>query len=644
MDDPPQDPEGAEEPAEEAASVPPELSLFYFLQREELCDCVVQLPPRASASEVPAEEIKCHKLALCSFSGYFFRRFVLEGETASVELPPLPEDEELRRQLDVHSLFPLALRYAYAGQKWEALAEDVTANNCTGLYALAMLLKATSLAREAFEFFEMSALTPATAARLLYLAVQLQAGNEALAAANERCMEVVRLGFEEVYQSPPDMSLLCMLPVDVLAPLLEADDLEVRKEGTVLEAVRRILWRRMPREERQLTVKSARLCDAGSLPAGIKLAGELEDSASWTLLVLDEPPVEIAADLGPQVSKYAASTPAGPLSEPNPGEGIAIQELSVRFPAGSVGPGRRGALLLRAMCGMEVILCALLPTDQLPQELGLEAEEELEAQALLPDGNPAGTVKFRWMVADAPPPEAAEETPAEAEGEAPSAVPDSPLTGDEVSRVLACVRFPHLEHGDLLRASKDSLLQDAGAQPQVLAALSARLAQYEAADGETFAGSQAPRPSTQKGQKGGRGPISKVMSGPMNAPSPPPPPPEVTMVSTMGAAAGVSLFACPACQGKGSLKLQQVGTRWVARCVRQASCQNVIYLPSCIVAAAPDGHCAACALRLGCEVRTLTIRIGRDQTQSLRKLPGGHDTLRGVCIAGCNDTLSMLGS
>ena len=91
------------------------------------------------------------------------------------------------------------------------------------------------------------------------------------------------------------------------------------------------------------------------------------------------------------------------------------------------------------------------------------------------------------------------------------------------------------------------------------------------------------------------------------------------------------------------MQLRQADGRWLARCNRLASCNEAIWLPSTVVAAAVDGHCASCALRLGAEVRTLTVRLGRDQCRALRKLPNGVDTLRGMCIAGCNDMLSLLG-
>mmetsp|Transcript_17620 Transcript_17620/g.26604 ORF Transcript_17620/g.26604 Transcript_17620/m.26604 type:complete len:82 (+) Transcript_17620:69-314(+) len=58
-----------------------------------------------------------------------------------------------------------------------------------------------------------------------------------------------------------------------------------------------------------------------------------------------------------------------------------------------------------------------------------------------------------------------------------------------------------------------------------------------------------------------------------------------------------------------------------------------------------DGHCAACTLRFNCDVRTLTLRLGwlgRQHSDQLARLPGGVDTLRGVCVAGCNDALQAL--
>merc|ERR1712087_1036591 len=119
----------------------------------------------------------------------------------------------------------------------------------------------------------------------------------------------------------------------------------------------------------------------------------------------------------------------------------------------------------------------------------------------------------------------------------------------------------------------------------------------------------------------------------------------------MGGAAGSPLFPCGACGGRnyadggrGQMLLRQKDMQWLAACSRHPTCQNILRLPSCVTAAAIDGHCAACTLRLGTDVRTLTVRVGGAHAATLVKMPGGVDTLRGVCIAGCTDILSRLGA
>lgn len=667
----PQGSEGAEpvategeEPAGE--TVPEGLTLLHFFGRDELCDCAVRLPTEGEEGK----EVKCHRLLLCSCSGYFYRKFILEGVEASsggslpvVDVPTLPEDRELRRQIDVHALMPLLLRYAYASQKWEALDGLVTADNATGLYVFAALLEAEFLAKAAMEHLEATGLSPQTATRLLYLAMQLQAtGGDVFRDAFERCSESVRLGFGQALQSPVEAELLCKLPVSLLGTMLQADDLEVSSEGSVLQVVRRVLWRRMAREDRSLSVVGGKLCDAGHL------LEQSVDAATvvWQLSVLEESPETPAADPGPaEVAKYTVRSAVSPFAESAPSEGVPIQDLSLRFPVRSLGPKRSGCLLLQAKdAGTsfikkndgEVLLAALLPVNLLPEPGQESGEEDLSVDAHSPDGQPAGTIRFKWNVEPAPPvPDATEtaEGEATAEGESPPSsedfVPDAPVTAEDVDRLLSAVRFAYLEHKDLLAASKDPVLLEAGAQQQVLAALSSRLSQYETAGVENEEeGAVPPRPATLRDPQAP--PVAHEQ--PIAQEDAPQPPSETPYTgrgavggsgALPGASAGHPLFACMACDGKGKLQLRQHGVRWCARCSRHSSCQHVIWLPSCIMAAAVDGHCAQCALRLGSEVRTLTVRVGREHLGALQKLPGGVDTLRGMCIAGCNDTLSLLG-
>ncbi|CAE8596512.1 unnamed protein product [Polarella glacialis] len=102
-----------------------------------------------------------------------------------------------------------------------------------------------------------------------------------------------------------------------------------------------------------------------------------------------------------------------------------------------------------------------------------------------------------------------------------------------------------------------------------------------------------------------------------------------------------SLTPCGACGGQGSLVLRQ-NPRWCVQCSRSPACQNTLWLPSCVVAAAVDGLCGTCGPRLQCDVRTLSLRLATGHNAGAL-LAVGEDTLRGVCIAGCNDTLSRLG-
>ncbi|CAE7426454.1 unnamed protein product [Symbiodinium sp. CCMP2592] len=622
----------AKEDAPPAFAVPSDLSLSYFYGRDDLADCAIRLPALPGEE---AQEVKCHRLALCSCSGFFFRSFLEPSEQPTTsELPTLPDDAELRRQMPIPALFQLILRFAYAAQRWEALENQVSPGQLPGLYALALLLEARLLAEAAYSRLDAN-LSPSTAASLLYLS-QLCGSSEDFRAAKSRCLEVVRGGFGVLCDVPASLGLVCKLPVDVLVTLLEDDSLEVSTEGRVLQAVRHTLWRRLPRTGRSLKL-SGRLCASPALQAeeGLQL--------NWQLQILENSLSEPSVLPAPPVERFFAAGTA-PAAETAPGEGSQLPELSLRLP----GDAAPVALLRATRETGEVGVTALLSLESLPE--GEEPSAEAAAEALDAEGKPAGTVRFTWTVSEA----AAEEAPS-AEGEeakeeggekevtkAPTP-PDALLTNEEVQRLLATVRFPHLEHKDLLAAMKDPILAEAGAQQHILAALSSRLSQYEAVDGA--ATSAQPRPSTVR-----RGP-----PGPGSPRAPPPPPMEEEsgaqspLRSTLGrgtqlGVSGVALFPCSVCSGQGRMQLRHVGDRWSARCSRHASCGNTQWLPSCVVAAAVDGHCGPCSLRMGAEVRTLSIRIGRDQQQTLLRLPSGTDTLRGMCIAGCHDLMSLLGA
>lgn len=581
--------------------MPEDLNLLHFLGREELSDCSVRLP---ASGALPAQEVKCHRLALCSTSGYCFQKFLAPDAPSSLDLPELPDDAELRRQMPLQSLFQLVLRFAYGGQKWEALEALVTPESCPGLYALAKLLDARALVMAVDEAMDLNA---GTAPKLLYVASQLKDQAD-FQSALDRSLEVVRDGFGALCLSPPHMGLLAKLPVSLLVRLLEQDALNVPQEENVLRFVRHVLWRRLLREEKLLT-----------------LSGGLEGFESLEGLQLrwESMAAEDADSLSPAVDRYSASEVAP--------EGSAdIPELSHRMPA-EYGT----SITLTALKGEEVLFAAKLPIN-----LEEPAAEDLRQEAFL-DGKSV-TIRYKYTLSEAPPEEP--EAPAAAEGaeEPPEAAestkPDAALNAEETKRLLGVVRFGQLDHQQLLLAVKDPVLEKAGAQPHLLGALSARLAVYEAAEAADTAAQGPARPST----RGQPAPAPQAPQAP-TAPvvEPPTAPPQEGGPVLLRGSMGATLFPCTC--GEGPMQLRQAEGRFVARCNRLASCGQAFWLPSSVVAAAVDGHCAVCALRLGAEVRTLTVRLGRDQCRALRKLPSGVDTLRGMCIAGCHDMLSILG-
>lgn len=440
--------------------------------------------------------------------------------------------------------------------------------NVLGLFCLAEMLEIRSLARQAGEDLQACGLPPAV---LVHTLVQLRGKGAAFDDALARACEVLRKSFGIAVQGEggeEGARLLSELPVDVLAPLLEAEDLEVPSEGVVLKLVQRSLRDR----------------------------------------------------------SVAAAPPAPPA-----------------------------------------------PAD---------ADAPVESPA-------AGA-------------EAAQVPP----------LVNAPLTEEDASRLLNAVRFPQLEHGDLLEALKDPVLLERGAQQRILEALSARLSRYEdagaAASGAACA--QGPRPSTlppapaeeaaasyrgsdagnQQGfdrhgvdgeqagetslggtvvnQQGGvqrghgsdgdpGGPRGIVAGWPNEAAGNDTRPlgasyaawtggcvgPNVGAVGVGHGGAGQPLCPCRSCNA-GRLLLRQRDGRWTAECSRFPACQGAMPLPSCVIGAAVDGYCAACTLRFASEVRTVTVRVGRDHGAALRLLPPGVDTLRGLCIAGCsNDSLARLG-
>eukprot|EP00927_Polykrikos_kofoidii_P048979 TRINITY_DN43132_c0_g1_i1.p1 TRINITY_DN43132_c0_g1~~TRINITY_DN43132_c0_g1_i1.p1 ORF type:complete len:1021 (+),score=115.04 TRINITY_DN43132_c0_g1_i1:71-3064(+) len=118
-----------------------------------------------------------------------------------------------------------------------------------------------------------------------------------------------------------------------------------------------------------------------------------------------------------------------------------------------------------------------------------------------------------------------------------------------------------------------------------------------------------------------------------------------------------SLFACIPCAGQGYIKLKQVeGGRWCIQCSRahpgglaggqvltDRACPQpgTVWLPPRVSAVEIAGQCLVCSQRLRCEVRTLTILLS-PQDRELADV--GHETLHGVCVAGCNDVLANMGA
>lgn len=668
----------AREGVSATTEVPEDLTLLSFLARKELVDCSVRLPGGSSGGELSkGRGVPCHKLALCSASGYFFRRFVMEGADGLnpvVELPSLPEDGELRRQIDVSTLFPVVLRFIYSGQRWEAVEAQVTPNNAMGLFALAELLEIKPLASKAFEFLESSVLCPATAARLLYAAVRLRSSSRSgFAGPCTKCAEVLRNNFFEVCSKAEELDLVCQLPIDVLAPILEADDLDVPTEATVLHIVRQLLRARMQRDEAVLSINRVRLCKAGPLlPQLTGAAG----GVVWEALLLEEVRVQDPSQLfsaRAEATRYVAATQPLQMEESIAGECQVEQELVLNIPLAAVGPGKPGNVVLRARAvsgekggAGEVLLAALLPTDSLPpvgptllRTEGSDAEAAVHAP-----GAQAGTLHFTWQLSKATatgegqaPALAAlaigeAGAGAGAEGEsrpaargAASRPSAAAFSEEEAARVLGAVRFPHLEHGELLTAVRDPVLLEAGAQPRILEALSSRLEAYERASSDRAAPRQEPRPSTcrAKAQAGALcASPSRALAGSSPGHSGTGGLSSSMKRSTAGGG-GHPLFPCNVCRS-GAMVLRQREGRWCVECSRHPHCDHGALLPSSVVAAAVDGHCAACTLRLQGDVRTLTIKVGHQHAAALLKLPGGVDTLRGMCVAGCCNTLEILGN
>lgn len=645
------------------------LELSYFLGRQELSDCLIRVDSTDAAKDVHA-----HRVVLSSCAKYFFRKFVLEGAQQEgpvpvVELPPLPQEEGLGLG-DAASVLPLVLRYAYSGQNWAAVASELTAESAVNLFALASVLEADSLSLRVFEHIESSLLTASSAVHLLTMAVQLP--GSAAASACGKCVEVLRKHFTEATDNPADLLRLCRLPLETLLPLLESEDLNVSREGDVLKVVRRLLRARLQRAEKSLKLEGLTLSGA---PSEVTDALK-EGTVQWDVFVAEDPlPLPVAAAAAAalvEVPRQRATSEQQEFSDS--GEVVVGGELALAIPAALLGPKSAGSLVARCRRNGEALVVSVLPLERLATGKAEDDQpNEITVEATLAGGEPAGTVRFRWNLAESSAPVLRRGGPLPDEGsaegeeqEGPPVAPSAgsvPFTNEEVERLLQAVRFPHLEHKELLEAAKDPVLQEAGAQPQVLEALSSRLSQYEAVEESSAPSRVGPRPSTVAGRRASPTPQGVAM-GRADEPETPSESMNRTQpaafghlgatattgtlrgtggLGALGQAAGPGLFPCPKC-GAGQLQLRQRGAQWCAACSRSASCAHVMWLPSCVAAAALDGHCASCTLNLRSDVRTLSIRVGRDHAAALVKLPGGVDTLRGICIAGCNDALSRLGA
>ena len=309
---------------------------------------------------------------------------------------------------------------------------------------------------------------------------------------------------------------------EVLTSLLTADDLQVASEAEVLLVARRLLAARMRRKEVTLHLSEAKLAQAPELLKQLKKA---EGGVVWELLVLEEPPAQGGAQeppagpppdawLAPAASsRYAAATAATSYQEAAGDECEIAAELALRAPASAVRRARQ--VVLRAKeageggVGGRVLLAAALPTEALPAPGGEEAAAA-EAGVRSACGSHGGLAQFKWRLAEA-------EAPAEGEGVAEA---EEVLSDAETAATLEAVRFPQLEHKELLTSAQDPVLLEAGAQPVVLEALSSRLEAYEQGAGAGRS-QKGPRPSTlQKGAGGGGATQALPPPAPVPAPRP----------------------------------------------------------------------------------------------------------------------------
>lgn len=581
-------PEGEEEEEDKGIEVPENLNLLAFWELcktmgekgSDLSDCTVKLAgagegEEAPAADAPAEgeedpdapppepsEFKCHKLALCSASGYFFEQFVGgKAEGDDVELPKLPEDNEVKAEVPVGKIFPVILRYIYSNQDRSVITDEELEANSVGIWALATLLDIKSLIQCTRDYIQDTVLDPSTAPRILYIAVQFGDDGKSL---QEACIDRMKSEFSTTLDAsyeaelktkesgepptqPSGLDLLCKLPVDTLVDMLGSDELNVRSEYEVFRVIRHLLHERLDREESTLTLSEIKLTDLSS----DRFPAKSPQTAVWELIVAEGPArpelggqeahsavtkkysvktapirIEVAED-----SSFDLSAGAAAAATAAAGEGEAPEnpdQLRLTFPTKGL-TSRSGSVIFQAVIETEVsgsVQRELLAEALVPPQawLGGEVEgaaageegEEGESSGfkfeLLCAGRPVGTVTCGKEVAP-------KEAPAEEdgggggggedEGDEPQVLTGGPLTADETKKILQCLRFPELRHEELVEANEDPWLSEADAQPYIIEAFSSRLSKiepiYKGRPGEDMP--KGPRPSTvgRSGAKAGGG-------------------------------------------------------------------------------------------------------------------------------------------
>ncbi|CAE7392367.1 unnamed protein product, partial [Symbiodinium pilosum] len=137
------------------------------------------------------------------------------------------------------------------------------------------------------------------------------------------------------------------------------DQLEVQTEGSVLQAVRHTLWRRLRRAGRSLKL-SARLHEAPSLFAqeGLQL--------TWELMFLEASLSEPGEPSAPPVDRFSAFASAAAV-EATAGEGAPLPDLSARLP----GDAASEALLRASTEGGEAVRVEQVSLNEQLQNVGL---------------------------------------------------------------------------------------------------------------------------------------------------------------------------------------------------------------------------------------------------------------------------------